>query len=602
MIITTVRHGRTKRDTKNLLAHLRKEIGQTSRVVKIGNVALSNADDAAAYMEMMRDGSFADVAMHHIAISPVVRMSPEQIDDAVGRILVALGAEDHPYVLFEHDGKARSAKAADQHFHVMLGHVGPDGKALDDSGSFRKLEAVARSIEADIGEDLTHSRRTAAVAAELRAMGRDDVADALQAPAELPRAAMSSTTRAVAARAGIDLPETQAAVRAAWTAADNAAAFRSALAEQGLEVRPGKKAGVFVVAAGDVEIGALDRIVRKKRGEVAARMEVQHVHQGETPAVSLEGGNRDLQIDADDARRREEAPPVARAAGGERPGGRPARRDQGNPGGHSAGPEARADGDRRPRQEGRRPRRKAQDAVAVRKLAAVGKDERLTALAADIRERTRPAIERVSADLDRRLAATDLGIADPFIAPAPDDALRRSRRLLAEAEQAVKSAITDWAGPRRIAEKTAALDMPRGMWAWLSGKQATWRRDVAAAEAELSRIRDLITAKRDAAQSFVRPNDRLEKLHRSEIEEAQRRHYGRRHRLEADRRLLMAAHAVLAENPALARRGLQAVLRAAQERLEAERLRQEQEALRRRQEARWSVPADEPTHRPGPRM
>ncbi|WP_245269964.1 LPD7 domain-containing protein [Nitrobacter hamburgensis] len=77
----------------------------------------------------------------------------------------------------------------------------------------------------------------------------------------------------MAARAGVDLPETQAAVRAAWTAADNAVAFRSALAEQRLEVRPGKKAGVFVVAAGDVEIGALDRIVRMKRGEVAARME-----------------------------------------------------------------------------------------------------------------------------------------------------------------------------------------------------------------------------------------------------------------------------------------------------------------------------------------
>lgn len=274
MIITTVRHGRTKRDTKNLVAHLRKEIGQTSRVVKIGNAVLSNVDDAVRYMEMMRDGSFATVAMHHITISPVRCMSPEQIDETVRRILAAFGAEDHPYVLFEHDGKARSAKAADQHFHLILGHIGPDGKAIRDSGSFRKLEAVARSIEADIGEELTHSRRTAAVAAELRAMGRDDVANTLQAPGELPKSAMSSTTHAVATRAGVDLPGMQASVRAAWSSSDNAAAFRNAIAEQGLEIRPGKKPGVFVIVAiGDVEIGALDRIVRQRRAAVAARME-----------------------------------------------------------------------------------------------------------------------------------------------------------------------------------------------------------------------------------------------------------------------------------------------------------------------------------------
>ena len=63
--------------------------------------------------------------------------------------------------------KARRGADVDQHFHLVLAHVGPDGKALRDSNSYRKLEAVARTLEVDFGHALTASRRTAAVAAEL---------------------------------------------------------------------------------------------------------------------------------------------------------------------------------------------------------------------------------------------------------------------------------------------------------------------------------------------------------------------------------------------------------------------------------------------------
>lgn len=273
MILTTKRHGRTKRDVKNLVAHLNKQAGQQSQVIRIGNVPLSNADDVMAYMTSMRDASRATVACHHISISPRIRLTAEQIDEAVQRILVAMGAEDHAYVLWQHSEKARTAAdVADEHYHLVVGHIGPDGRALRDSMSFVRLEAAARSLEVDFGEDLTQSRFTKSVTAELRRIGRDDVADMLTVPPSPPPSSMSSKTRAKADRQGLDLPEAQATVRTAWTTSDSPAAFRAALADSGFEVRPGTRPEVFVITKDGAEVGALDRIVKEKRAAVAARM------------------------------------------------------------------------------------------------------------------------------------------------------------------------------------------------------------------------------------------------------------------------------------------------------------------------------------------
>src|SRR5690606_21199666 len=105
--------------------------------------------------------------------------------------------------------------------------------------------------------------------------------------------ATSSRRRSAAAREGVDLPKAQAAVRDAWAAADSPAAFRSALREQGFDVAPGQKSGVFVVTKNGVEIGALDRIVKQKRREVAAKMEgFENVSAAETKAAGREGDLR----------------------------------------------------------------------------------------------------------------------------------------------------------------------------------------------------------------------------------------------------------------------------------------------------------------------
>lgn len=297
MILTTVRHGRTGRDVKNLLAHLNKQLHQTSRVIRIDGVPVSNAADAMAYMQAMRDASRATVACHHISISPRIRLTGEQINDAVQRILAAMGAEDHAYVLWKHGEKARTGEdVADEHYHLVVGHIGPDGRALRDSMSFVRLEAAARSLEVDFGEDLTRSRFTKSVAKELRRIGRDDVADMLTMPPSPPPSSMSSKTRAKAERQELDLPEAQAAVRAAWTASDSPAAFRAALADSGFEIANGNRPGVFVIMKNGIDVGALDRIVKEKRAAVAARMmkEEENERSAETARKAEERRGSDL--------------------------------------------------------------------------------------------------------------------------------------------------------------------------------------------------------------------------------------------------------------------------------------------------------------------
>ena len=154
-----------------------------------------------------------------------------QRDEAFRRILAELDARDHAWVAVEHAGKARATSdATSTHWHLVVAHVGGDGRALNLSGSYARLEAVARACERDFGEPATRSRRAAAVAVHLTRMGRADVAKTLwrEAVATTPRSAMSSPGRQRAARLGVDLPAARAAVRAAWAAPDLVAALAAA--------------------------------------------------------------------------------------------------------------------------------------------------------------------------------------------------------------------------------------------------------------------------------------------------------------------------------------------------------------------------------------
>lgn len=403
MIVNTVRHGRTHRDARYLFAHLSRRDVQRSRVVHVG-APVADERMALDYMQALRDGSRATVAFHHLSLSPAQRLTDEQRDEAVRRVLAAMRAEDHAHVVWEHAEKPRRGRDVDAHYHIVVSHVGPDGKALRDSRSYVRLEAVARVLEADFGHEIIPGRRPAAVAAELERRGRPDVAARVrgEAPPEPPASAMSSRQRARAERHGMSLPDVRVAVRQAWEASDSPAALQAALAEHGLGVALGEKAGVWIVTGPDgMTLGALDRLAGERRRTVAARMqEERHDHGTAARDAGFESNLRRGQGRTRGGR----GPEPAAVA----PGIRPARRElaAGRGDGTARDDPAGSASDPRGDRDAGRPPRRADAALAVAALAKAAQDKgtrrELRHLQRLYRPRGRDVIDA------RRLARIDL--------------------------------------------------------------------------------------------------------------------------------------------------------------------------------------------------
>ena len=177
MIITQNPHGLAPDDGDILHDYVLRDEVKPPRLIGVFNMIGRTPKLAMRAMQFMRDASRASIAFQHITINPKYNLSEQQRDLAVSRVLEALGAEKHGYVLVEHFKKRASPGRADHHFHLVLSHVGPHLRALDMSHSYARLEAVARCLEVDFGEELTPTVRPEAVAYFARAIGRDDVAD-----------------------------------------------------------------------------------------------------------------------------------------------------------------------------------------------------------------------------------------------------------------------------------------------------------------------------------------------------------------------------------------------------------------------------------------
>lgn len=267
------RHGRTRRDSRNLAAHLMKEQGVA---VEIVNSSAPDLRAVMADMELARDGSSADAAFLHIFISPSRDMSRDELRQAGELVLRHFGAEEHQAAFVYHD-KPRRGGEGGRHLHLVVGRIGLDGDVLPAGFEIIRMETAMRIAEFEMGEPATLGRHHASGLRWLRANGREDVADWLEdahgSDPDKPTSAASPSKRQALARQGLELADAAEVVRSAWSASDGGRSFAVALRAEGLEVVSGKKAGVFVVRHGDVEIGALDRIVKLKRREVAARME-----------------------------------------------------------------------------------------------------------------------------------------------------------------------------------------------------------------------------------------------------------------------------------------------------------------------------------------
>ena len=627
MIGGVVRHGRSRRDAANLAAHVLK--GDERPEVEILNSVAQDLPALMRDMQVARDGSRADAAFLHIHISPETSMSKDQLRRAAEIVREHLGAADHACGLVFH-GKPRKGGVGDRHVHLVLSRIGPDGQVIPSGFEKIRLETAMRLVEYELGELPTLGRHHASAVRWMRQNGREDVAAWLVAAhgenPEKPRSAASPAKRQALKRQGVDLPEAREIVKAAWASSDDAKSFRAAMREQGFEITPGRKDGVWVVTKGGVEIGALDRIIREKRAVVAARMkEIRHVAAAASEArPEVASSDRcDLARSARRPHDKRAASAPAGAPSGRRGRGRAARGAEGDPRADLALAEATPSESRGPAQQGRRPR-PAAEAVAVHQLALVGRDERLKALAADLRAAAQPkprrprraaeavtvhglakvaraeslqvareelrramqpALQRVSAYLDGREAKAREAL-EASRRPVPEPVvILQVRKQLDEARQASQAAFYGSLEPERQAKEILEREKPKGFLAWITGRTAAWRRDRDAAEAELARIRALRAERRDAVERLEGRLRSLERRLKGEMDSERRRREREGRQARDELALIAAARACLRENPDLARQGEREVLRAARERLQ----REQEERIRRAQAARWQA-------------
>lgn len=316
MIGGVTRHGRTSRDAKKLAAHLLKEPGV---VVRIANSIAPDLPSALQDMLLARDGSRADSAFLHLHISPARKMTEAELRKAAMIVLRHFDAADHPAVFVIHE-KKRIGGDGGAHAHVVLGRVGPDGTVLPSGFEVIRMETAMRIVEFELGEPATLGRHHASASRWLRQHGREDVADWLEAAhgrdPEKPRSPATPQKRQAMERKGTQFPEARAAILAAWTSAKDQESFRESLSASGLTVVTGTKPEVWIVRHGNVEVGALDRIVRRKRAEVSSFMSAQRAApkpRPQRPAVKPLASSRQMdlprnltEIDLDEIRWRSE--------------------------------------------------------------------------------------------------------------------------------------------------------------------------------------------------------------------------------------------------------------------------------------------------------
>lgn len=289
MIVTYEKHGRSARDAACLLVHLQKPENESVRLLEIGNSVALDMAGVIRDMQILRDGSSAKAAFHHLSINPARTLS----DDALLKAVHAVRAEmdpdlTRPFFIVEHV-KARvgteAGVGADAgiHAHLVLGHVDGRGRSLIDGRSKIRTEATARINEffqRDVSKPML-GRHHKQVLKILRRRGLHDVAAWMVAAhgedPERPRAAMSSRSRQRAKRAGVDLPKAKAMITAAWAKTRAIGSFKAELANQGYAVVTGTKPGVFIIVdnAGNT-VGSVDRLLRLRRRAVKELMERNH--------------------------------------------------------------------------------------------------------------------------------------------------------------------------------------------------------------------------------------------------------------------------------------------------------------------------------------
>lgn len=235
--------------------------------------------DRAELDEMMSNAQEAGCSygIRHFSISPAQATDEGQMMQIVRDLGAEFGFDTEDAVIVEHVKQRQGEAGFDHHWHAMVPewNVGTES-VLDNKASFARQEKIARIAEDRLGHELVVGAHTKEVAKFLKAEGHAALAERLKQAhraAGDPRSAFTAERHQVAKREGWNLPAAKAEVAELWRRADNGKSFKSALETSGYGLEHGQKAGVWLVRRDGGLVGALDRLAREKRADVAGRLD-----------------------------------------------------------------------------------------------------------------------------------------------------------------------------------------------------------------------------------------------------------------------------------------------------------------------------------------
>ena len=237
----------------------------------------------------MRDAESAGAkyGLRHYKISPAEEMTSEDARQVLADLAEEFGFDPDRATLIEHQKPRAGGAGFNRHWHAIVPEVDAiTGRVLDAHWMRPRHEKIARIAEARLGHEVVPGRFNGAVQRHLEAEGRHDVAERIQHATEVPRPREGYATNIhqMHNRKGNDLPADRLAVREAWERSDNGQAFQAALAEHGIEVRPGKKEGVYIAVRDQDFLGAIHRLVGVPKHEVGERLTAAPLEQPVPPA------------------------------------------------------------------------------------------------------------------------------------------------------------------------------------------------------------------------------------------------------------------------------------------------------------------------------
>jgi hypothetical protein len=306
VIITTTKHGRSKRDRVALVKHLAKTENEVAILAEIGNLIASNLAEAIETMEIYRDASSAgaEAAFHHLTINPAKDIPQEKLVEAVHRVRHELDPGGmRPFAIVVHHKKRAEAGGAGSHAHLVLSAVDASGKALDDGWLKLRTERVARELEYNLGENPLCGRHHRAVLKALYLANPDVylwLLNALGPDPEKPQSALSPAARNRARGQNLNLPKAKASVRAIWQKSENFNSFRHGLSQIGFRLVVGEKPNVFVIVDEKGRlIGAANRLLKIPRAQFNAMMESSNETATRPAALTAVGRPRPTSVRPD---------------------------------------------------------------------------------------------------------------------------------------------------------------------------------------------------------------------------------------------------------------------------------------------------------------